>query len=148
MRAPMPPHKVIPLDPMLGAASRPESANVRTQRLRPGVQGQSRLGRLSAPALLGHGRRAGSMRSSDSSRRSGHRSRAGEARLPDESESGARAHATVLFLGPWRERHERPVREAHDFDDSQLRPVTVPTRDNAPTGDLTCGVAEPVGGHA
>jgi hypothetical protein len=43
---------------------------------------------------------------------------------------------------------ERPVRAAHDFDDSQLRPVAVPTRDNAPTADLTCGVVEAVGGHA
>jgi hypothetical protein len=50
MRAPMPPHKVIPLDPMLGAASRPESANVRTQRLRPGVTcvGWTRQGPLCA----------------------------------------------------------------------------------------------------
>jgi hypothetical protein len=72
---------------------------------------------------------------------------AGEARLADEPESGGRAHATLPFSAR-AGGDERPVRVAHDFDDSQLRPVTVPTRDNAPTADLTCGVAEAVGGHA
>jgi hypothetical protein len=46
--------------------------------------------------------------------------------------------------GPPRDQ----FREAHDFDEAEPRPVTAPTRDDPRTAELTCGVAEAVGGHA